>query len=379
MKVEIRSIVVKFRDPSFEARMEMNDIVIQSTTPQWKPASLPFTRYKNLDEESVIIYKMCSWNNIKLEGWSTDNKLLEDQSRANQIRLISGDSRIRVALKRRIEDCTVIHTRISVHLGDVVWIVSQSQLRAASRLVQSFMAAALKVAQREREERDRESISSDESSISREGEKAGKRRTPKRHQQHSQKANASYLAKERVYQQKMLEYREGKRNVPLYEVIQDSFHLRTGKIDLQLCDDMTLDTDGSQKVESSMLLQLFEVIVDVYFDQPAMSGRYHWNKANDLIAKNATWSRKHVVTASKTQHMDLPSVSLQHLHERGIVVRCANFTVETLRSMSSKAALPLITSDKKTFSIPDDVHNPAFQIGITQYHYPKESGKKFLG
>lgn len=68
-------------------------------------------------------------------------------------------------------------------------------------------------------------------------------------------------------------------------------------------------------------------------------------------------------------------------------MRCANFSVDALRSAEneksrshSKSApsLPIITSDKKTFNIPDDVYNPAFQISMTLYHYPDKCGTKFL-
>ena len=62
--------------------------------------------------------------------------------------------------------------------------------------------------------------------------------------------------------------------------------------------------------------------------------------------------------------MDLPSVNLNELRERGIVVRCTNFSVDALRSDENKKAkrktsLPVVASDKKTFNIPDDVYNPA--------------------
>ena len=82
--------------------------------------------------------------------------------------------------------------------------------------------------------------------------------------------------------------------------------------------------------------------------------------------------------------MDLPSVNLNELRERGIVVRCANFSVDALRSDETKkekrktSPLPVVTSDKKTFNIPDDVYNPAFQVSITLYHYPDKCGSKFL-
>ena len=97
----------------------------------------------------------------------------------------------------------------------------------------------------------------------------------------------------------------------------------------------------------------------------------------------SSWSRKLIERASKTQYVDLPSVNLTELRERGIVVRCANFSVEALRSHENKKAkkatlLPVITSDKKTFNIPDDVYNPAFQVSVTLYHYPDKCGCKFL-
>ena len=74
-------------------------------------------------------------------------------------------------------------------------------------------------------------------------------------------------------------------NIPRYKVIQNSFHLRSGKIDLQLCNDVVKE-DGSSKVQGSMLIQLTELVVDVYLDQPAGVGRAQWNMANDLTAKN---------------------------------------------------------------------------------------------
>ena len=82
--------------------------------------------------------------------------------------------------------------------------------------------------------------------------------------------------------------------------------------------------------------------------------------------------------------MDFPSVNLIKLRERGIVIRCSDFSVEALRSGRGQSSdgdrvLPIIASDKKTFNIPDDIYNPAFQVGLTFYHYPPECGDKFSG
>ena len=272
-----------------------------------------------------------------------------------------------------------------MYLGDVVWILSQSQLRAASRLVQSLMAAAVKTAQRKREEASKESTdgSAPPSPDLSERRKSKISHLPKqtsksKRKQHERSKDPS--PNERAYLQKISQYRQGMMNLPAYEIIQDSFHLKTGKIDLQLCDDTQAGADGSS-VEGSMRIQLWDLRVDVYLDQRAMEGRHHWNSANDLILKNTVWSRRLADQASKVQNMDLPSVSLSKLRERGVVIRCSDFVVESLQRglTRNKMALPMITCDKKTFCIPDDIHNPAFQVGVTIYYYPDECGNKFLG
>lgn len=97
------------------------------------------------------------------------------------------------------------------------------------------------------------------------------------------------------------------------------------------------------------------------------------------------WSKKLINTASKTQFLDLPSVNLSFLHERGVVIRCSDFSVNALKKVNSSKAdscprsLPVLTSDKATFSIPNDRHNPALQVGVTHYFYPDKYGSKFLG
>ena len=150
MKVEVRSVVINFRDSAYHARLEISDITIQSTTPDWKPANLAHTRYKTSDEESIIIYKMGNISNIKLEGWSVSD---EGREGSVKLRLIAGETNVRFTLKRRIEDCCVLHSRVVVRLGDVMWVLSRSQLQAVSMLVQTLMTAAVVSAQRVREVR----------------------------------------------------------------------------------------------------------------------------------------------------------------------------------------------------------------------------------
>ena len=260
---------------------------------------MSYCRHKIIDEDSVVTFKMCSWSGVKIEGWSTSGAA-DNALPGAVLRMIANETKIRIAFKRNISDSSLMHTRISVHLGDLIWILTQSQLRALSRLVQTLMNAAVKAAQRTREEREKESegsASSMESLASAPGDTPISHKLSHQDQRHhqgqqskksrkgSKKQSKTLTAREKVVQQRISDYRNGRLSIPKFEVIQNSFHLKSGKIDLQLCNDV-IKEDGSRKVQGSMLIQLTELIVDVYTDQPAGVGRAQWNKANDLTAKN---------------------------------------------------------------------------------------------
>ena len=68
-------------------------------------------------------------------------------------------------------------------------------------------------------------------------------------------------------------------------------------------------------------------------------------------------------------------MSLGDIWEMGLVLRCAEFAINAVR----KKVLTLITSDKATLKIPDDDDNPAIQMGITLYSYPRDKAGRFLG
>ena len=146
-----------------------------------------------------------------------------------------------------------------------------------------------------------------------------------------------------------------------------------------------------------MQFTLFKLGVDVYFDQAAGTGKHHWNKSNDLIRKNVVWSKSLLDAEVRTMHMNLPSISEGDLRELGVVVRCADFVLESMHVASagkvssppssssspssppsSSKSLPIFTSDKKTFKIPEDSENPALQVGLTVYRYPERCSEKFL-
>lgn len=361
MRIEIRAINVFFENPVFKATLEISDVVIESTTPQWKPDILSNCRFKNEAEGTVVIYKKATWSSIKVEGSGVEDDTKEHH--LSQLRLITSVTEIRVSLKRQLSNCKVVSTRVSMILGDLVWVVTQSQLKALSRLAQSLTESAVNFAQFERVRlrSSCESLDSIESSSSvyeeRKPDKPMKRsQSPRKDDKDIHKAN------------RLLEYQMGVKNLPSYEVIQDSFHLKTGNVDIQLCDE-----------NASLLLQVRELLVDVYLDQLAGSGRCHWNKSNIRLQENVVWSNNLIRQADKKQDVSLASVNIYRLRERGILIRCSDFCIKSVTDDCNDSLLPIMSCDKETFNLPNDVDNPAFQCGITLYYYPVEAGNKFLG
>ena len=69
------------------------------------------------------------------------------------------------------------------------------------------------------------------------------------------KRSKSSRQKEAAMKERIQHYQDGRLNLPAHEVIQNSFHFKTGKVDMQLCDD-TSDSGVTDTVQGSMLIQV---------------------------------------------------------------------------------------------------------------------------
>ena len=147
-------------------------------------------------------------------------------------------------------------------IGDLIWILTQSQLRAVSRLTQSLMDAAVRTAQQQRVEQDDSDRDSDMSMDSVSSERGAQRsstrdKVDEKQQKKKKKKRPSKSSSQKlkVIEERIAHYREGKKNLPAYEIIQNSFHMKTGKVDLQLCDDMG-DSGVTDTVQGTMLIEV---------------------------------------------------------------------------------------------------------------------------
>lgn len=116
------------------------------------------------------------------------------------------------------------------------------------------MDAAVRTHQQQQESKDSdgESVGSLESIA---GEKTDHKAEKPGKEKKRKSKSSSQKEKEKAVQERIEQYQEGKQNLPPHEVIQNSFHFKTTRVDLQLCDDTTDSGGVTDTVQGSMLIQ----------------------------------------------------------------------------------------------------------------------------
>ena len=396
MRIEIKLITVEFDDPIFKLHLSMHDIIIESKTPKWEKAkSLSDTRVKNEDEDYVILYKEIKLASMRISGESAQGLSPVDQGM--QLKLVMSETSIHVTYKRRISTSAVMYVRFVLRLGDMVLILTQSQLKGVSLLIQSVIRTGLnsyhKQKKQKQEEKNKAAENEQRQNVSYHGsDKKSKKSSPPKKNVAVVDANTSketILALREKYraeklEEKLKEYQDGRQPLPGFQIVQNSFHIRSGRLDIQFCDDVNKSTDIGG-VNSSLLIMLEKFNLDLYVDQKAYSGRRHWSGYNRIVQEQVRWVSSLKESLMEQQAMrpesdSKPRIHLDKLHEIGIKLNWQNFKIDSVSTTTSRnLSLPLLRSDKATFNIPDDREYPAVQVNITVYHYPDVFGSIYLG
>ena len=77
------------------------------------------------------MFKELSWQTVRIEARSTVATEL------TPLRLITNQARCRVTLKKRMSDCGILGVRIVTILDDLLWVLTDDQLKAALHFVGS--------------------------------------------------------------------------------------------------------------------------------------------------------------------------------------------------------------------------------------------------
>ncbi|OWK16938.1 UHRF1BP1L, partial [Cervus elaphus hippelaphus] len=137
--VSVNSIVIRIGAKAFNASFELSQLRIYSVNANWEHGDLRFTRIQDPQRGEVLTFKEINWQMIRIEADATQSAHLEIM--CAPVRLITNQSKIRVTLKRRLKDCNVIATKLVLILDDLLWVLTDSQLKAMVQYAKSLSEA----------------------------------------------------------------------------------------------------------------------------------------------------------------------------------------------------------------------------------------------
>lgn len=74
--IVVNTVNVNFVSAAFTASVQMSRIRVESKTPKWANADLRLTRLKDAQKGIILIFKELSWQTVRIEASSTQDKSL---------------------------------------------------------------------------------------------------------------------------------------------------------------------------------------------------------------------------------------------------------------------------------------------------------------
>lgn len=246
--IVVNTVNVNLKSPAFTASVQMSRIRVESRTPKWLLGDLRVTRLKDPARGLILIFKELSWQTVRIEASST-----QDQS-LTPLRLLTNQARCRITIKKKLSDCSIVASRLVLILDDLLWVLTDSQLKAALHFVDSLsglIKASNSVVQRVKAQRKLETLPEYQAQLA----------------QSSKVPDLQQLTAAQKY-------------FNIYDVRETSYHFFSQRIDLHLCDDAGVGRSSHPNLKDGGALQIsvqgFQV--DYYPYHLAKADRSHWPK-----------------------------------------------------------------------------------------------------
>ncbi|KAK3746692.1 hypothetical protein QZH41_018916 [Actinostola sp. cb2023] len=397
MFVQMNSVVISFKSLEFQASVQISRLIVESTTPQWKPDDLRSTRIKDEGRGEVLTFKDIHWSTLRIDANAVASENSYDKSSA--IRLITSQSSMHITIKKKLEDCSVVSARLELLLDDILWVLTQSQLQGLVRFLNSINKAVGQTTPTK--------------------EPVAPSTTPGQTPQQTPTQYSSSNLQNGPQQE------TDPSDFSKHDILETSYHLRTGRIDLHLCDDHDSNDDLAG---GAMQVHINKLAVDNYPYHLAGTSRTKWVCHNEASLTRAYWVSQLLNTfrnnikskrgppeglsprqtrskaegtsisngpshppSSPSRHPPPPSSpALQRnpspttpqritqpqnqrrpvfMYENCYLIRCEEFSVMPVTTNNSpKEGVAFLSSDKKALYLPTDM--PAFQVDYTTYYYP---------
>uniref|UniRef100_A0A8C4ITH7 Bridge-like lipid transfer protein family member 3B n=1 Tax=Dicentrarchus labrax TaxID=13489 RepID=A0A8C4ITH7_DICLA len=265
MSLSINSIVVRISAKAFNASFELSQLQVYSVNTSWSISDLRFTRIQDPQRGEILTFKEISWQMIRIEADAIQSA--EHEMLSAPIRLITNQSKIRVTLKRRIKDCNVVASKLILILDDLLWVLTDSQLKAMVQYAKSLSEAMEKSAQQRKSMATEDQVSS---------------APPTAQQVRTQQASTA--ADQGATMAKLFS---------AYDVCETSHHLQITHLDLHICDDIHAKDKVINKriTGGAMQLSFSSITLDYYPFHRAGDSCAHWMHYSEATKTREGWAR----------------------------------------------------------------------------------------
>ncbi|XP_067915177.1 UHRF1-binding protein 1-like isoform X2 [Heterodontus francisci] len=267
ISLSVNSIIIKIKAKAFNASFELSQLQIHSVNTSWQQSDLRFTRIQDPQRGEVLTFKEITWQMIRIEADAIQN--VKHDILSAPVRLITNQSRMKVSLKRRLKDCNVMASKLVLILDDLLWVLTDSQLKAMAQYSKSLSEVMEKSAQQ------RKSMASEPTQSATPVPITQQVRTPQTTTAADQKDALAKLFN-------------------AFDVKETSHHLIISHLDLHICDDIHIKERGFPKqiTGGAMQLSFTQITVDYYPYHRAGDSCQHWMYYNESTKTRSTWARE---------------------------------------------------------------------------------------
>ncbi|XP_058263998.1 UHRF1-binding protein 1-like isoform X3 [Hemibagrus wyckioides] len=371
ISLSVNSIIIRISAKAFNASFELSQLQVYSVNTSWVTSDLRYTRIQDPARGEILTFKEVSWQMIRIEADAIQSS--EHEVLSAPIRLITNQSKIRVTLKRRMKDCHVVASKLILILDDLLWVLTDSQLKAMVQYAKSLSEAMEKSALQ------RKSMASDSSQAT-----MAPVSTQQVHTQQTSAASDPSASMAHLFN--------------AFNVCETSHHLQITHLDLHICDDIHAKDRGIDKriQGGAMQLSFSSITIDYYPFHRAGETCQHWMHYSDATKARETWARalleeyrsnmemlknaisgqsqsspQHgkISTSTSTSFSQPPSPRSQ-LMSSSIVLRMADFSIFQVSTADQRRTTPkaMISCNKKTLYLPQEM--PAIHLEFTEYYFP---------
>ncbi|XP_008838342.1 UHRF1-binding protein 1 isoform X1 [Nannospalax galili] len=273
MFIIVNSITIKIHSKAFHASFELWQLQGYSVNPNWQQSDLRLTRVTDPCRGEVLTFKEITWQTLRIEADATDSG--DQDPVTTPLRLITNQGRIQIALKRRTKDCNVIASKLMFLLDDLLWVLTDSQLKAMMKYAESLSEAMEKAAQQ------RKSLAPEPVQL-----------TPPPPSAQQTWAQAFGGSQGNSSSSRLSQYFEK------FDVKESSYHLLISRLDLHICDDSQSREPGvsaNRLTGGAMQLTFRKMAFDYYPFHSAGDSCRHWVRHCEAMETRGHWAQKLVM------------------------------------------------------------------------------------